>query len=130
RLVDAEQLFGRAVTIIPDDQAIGSDSLLPVENLARLLKDTGRLAEAEQWLRGLVARCEKMFGTESQNVSDAIKNLILFLKETKHLEEAVPVFPRVLAIDEINLGHSHLDIAADLKQYVNVLLNLHRLDEV
>ena len=55
----------------PDHPNVATD----LNNLARLLQDTNRLAEAEPLMRRALAIDEKSFGPEHPNVARSLNNL-------------------------------------------------------
>lgn len=69
-----------------------------MNNLALVLHDTNRLAEAELLYRRALAIDEKRYGPEHPNVSLRLNNLAQLLKDTSRLNEAEPLMRRGLAI--------------------------------
>jgi esterase/lipase superfamily enzyme len=88
--------------------AIGEKSFGPehpsvairLNNLAQLLQDTNRLAEAEPMMRRALAIDEKSFGHEHPNVAIRLNNLAQLLQATNRLAEAEPMMRRALAVGE------------------------------
>ena len=69
-----------------------------LNNLAGLLRDTNRLAEAEPLYRRALAIDEKSFGPDHPNVATGLNNLAVLLRATNRLAEAEPLYRRALAI--------------------------------
>jgi tetratricopeptide (TPR) repeat protein len=76
-------------------------------NLAALLKDTNRLAEAEPMMRRALAIDETSYGPDHPNVAIRLYNLALLLQATNRLAEAEPLMRRALKIWEKSLGPDH-----------------------
>ena len=85
-----------------------------LDNLAGLLRDTNRLAEAEPLYRRALAIDEKSYGTEHPTVAFRLNNLAGLLQETNRLAEAEPVYRRALAIGEKSYGPEHPTVAIHL----------------
>jgi tetratricopeptide (TPR) repeat protein len=78
-----------------------------INNLARLLKDTNRLAEAEPLQRRALEIDEKAYGPEHPRVAIRLNNLAALLTATNRLAEAEPLMRRALAIFVAGLGPDH-----------------------
>jgi len=99
-----------------------------LNNLAALLQDTNRLAEAEPLMRRALAIDQQSYGAEHPNVATALNNLATLLQEKWRklpacddvgqgnrkqdayatlLAEAEPLMRRALAIFEASLGAGH-----------------------
>ena len=76
------------------------DVATDLNNLALLLQDTNRLAEAEPLYRRALAIDETSYGTEHPKVATDLNGLALLLQDTNRLGEAEPLYLRALAIDE------------------------------
>ena len=100
-----------------------------LNNLAQLLKDTNRLAEAEPLMRRALAIDEASYGAEHPNVAIRLNNLARLLQDTNRLAEAEPLMRRALAIDEASYGIEHPDVARDLNNLARLLQATHRLTE-
>ncbi len=95
--------------------AIGEESFGPghpdvaidLNNLAQLLQDTNRLAEAEPLMRRALAIDEESFGPGHPRVATDLNNLAQLLQATNRLAEAEPSMRRALAIFEESLGAEH-----------------------
>ena len=71
-----------------------------LNNLAVLLQDTNRLAEAEPLMRRALAIDEQSYGPDHPKVAIDLGNLAHLLQATNRLAEAEPLLRRALAIDE------------------------------
>ncbi len=80
---------------------------IDLNNLAQLLQDTNRLAEAEPLKRRALAIDEKSFGPEHPNVARDLNNLAMLLQATNRLSETEPLMRRALAIWEASLPDHH-----------------------
>ena len=74
-----------------------------LNNLAQLLADTDRLAEAEPLMRRALAIDEGSFGPDHPDVARDLNNLAVLLQATNRAGEAEPLMRRALAIDEAQL---------------------------
>ncbi|MCX6901613.1 MAG: tetratricopeptide repeat protein, partial [Verrucomicrobia bacterium] len=100
-----------------------------LNNLAALLQDTNRLAEAEPLYRRALAIDEQSFGPEHPNVAGALNNLAALLQDTNRLAEAELLMRRALAIDEQSFGPDHPNVAIRLNNLANLLQDTNRLTE-
>ena len=94
----------RALAI--DETSLGPDHpnvATSLNNLAQLLQDTNRLAEAEPLMRGALAIDEQTYGPDHPNVAIRLNNLAQLLKDTNRPAEAEPLMRRALGIDETDL---------------------------
>ena len=82
-----------------------------LNNLARLLQATNRLAEAEPLMRRALAIDEKSFGPDHPDVAIGLNNLAQLLQATNRLAEAEPLMRRALAICEKSFGPDHPEVA-------------------
>ena len=80
---------------------------LRLNNLAQLLQDTNRLAEAEPLMRRALAIDETSLGPDHPDVARDLNNLAALLQATNRLAEAKPLMRRALAIFEASLGAEH-----------------------
>ena len=78
-----------------------------LNNLARLLQDTNRLAEAEPLMRRALAIDEASYGPDHPNVARDLNNLALLLQATNHFAEAEPLMRRAQRIFEASYGAEH-----------------------
>jgi tetratricopeptide (TPR) repeat protein len=97
---------------------------LALNNLARLLQATNRMAEAEALYRRALAIDEASFGPNHPDVAGNLNNLAQLLKATNRLAAAEPLMQRVLAIlvdFERKAGHPHPHRDDALGNYVGLL---------
>jgi tetratricopeptide (TPR) repeat protein len=78
-----------------------------LNNLARLLQDTNRLAEAEPLVRRALKIDEASLGPDHPDVGRDLNNLAFLLKATNRFAEAEPLYRRALAILEASLPDHH-----------------------
>ena len=100
-----------------------------LNNLARLLQDTNRLAEAEPLMRRALAISEASLGPDHPDVATGLNNLARLLKATNRLAEAEPLMRRALAISEASLGPDHPNVAIRLNNLAGLLQDTNRLAE-
>src|SRR5271165_1887548 len=81
-----------------------NDVATAINNLALLLRDTNRLAEAEPLFRRALAIDEKIFGPEHPDVATSLNNLGELYQAQGQYAKAEPLFQRALAIREKVLG--------------------------
>jgi tetratricopeptide (TPR) repeat protein len=84
-----------------DEQSYGPDHpdvAIDLNNLALLLQDTNRLAEAEPLMRRALAIDEQSYGPDHPNLARDLNNLALLLQDTDRLAEAEPLICRCLEI--------------------------------
>jgi hypothetical protein len=127
---EAEPLMRRVMTI--HETSHGKEHLnitAALNNLAKLLKDTNRLAEAEPLVRRALAIDEARFGDKHPYVAHDLNNLALLLQDTNRLTEAEPLMRRALAIDEASLGDGHPKVAIRLNNLALLLKDTNRLTE-
>ena len=92
-----------------------------LNNLALLLKDTNRLAEAEPLMRRALAIDEKSYGPDHPEVAIRLNNLAHLLQRTNRFTEAEPLMRRALAIDEKSYGPDHPKVAIRLNNLATLL---------
>jgi len=127
---EAEPLYVRSVAIF--EKAYGEDHpnvAAAVNNLAGLLRATGRLDEAEPLMRRALEIDEAAFGPDHPNVAIRLNNLAQLLQATNRPAEAEPLMRRALAIDEAALGPDHPNVAIRLNNLAGLLADTNRLDE-
>ena len=78
-----------------------------LNELAKLLQATNRLAEAEPLMRRALAIDEQSYGAEHPNVARDLNNLALLLQATNRLAEAEPLARRAVEIFQKSLGDQH-----------------------
>ena len=101
-----------------------------LNNLAELLKTTGRAAESEPLMRRTLAINERTSGAEHPDVAISLNNLAGLLWATKRLEEAEPLMRRAVAITEQYYGTEHPAVVFGLGNWVNLLHDTDRLAEI
>ena len=100
-----------------------------LNNLAELLRDTNRLAEAEPLYRRALAIDEASFGPDHPEVARGLNNLALLLKATNRLSNAEPLSRRQLEIFlEITAatGHQHPYLRTAVGNYSVLLEEMGR----
>jgi CHAT domain-containing protein/tetratricopeptide (TPR) repeat protein len=100
-----------------------------LSNLAGLLADTNRMAEAEPLYRRALAIDEKSRGADHPDVARALNNLALLLRKSNRLGEAEPLYRRALAIDEKRYGPEHPRVAIRLSNLALLLRDTNRRAE-
>jgi tetratricopeptide (TPR) repeat protein len=105
---------------------LAADSL---NNLAGLLRDTNRMAEAEPLYRRALTIDEKSFGPEHPNVATGLNNLAGLISDTNRMAEAEPLYRRALAIDEKSFGPEHPEVAIRLNNLALLLRATNRMAE-
>jgi tetratricopeptide (TPR) repeat protein len=97
---------------------------ISLNNLAWLLRDTNRLAEAEPLYRRALAINEKSFGPEHLNVATSLNNLAWLLRDTNRLAEAEPLFGKalqILADFGHRTGHEHAHFRTAIDNYTELI---------
>jgi tetratricopeptide (TPR) repeat protein len=120
----------RALAI--DEESLGPvhpNVALRLNNLADLLQDTYRLAEAEPLMRRALTIDEKSLGLEHPNVARDLNNLADLLRATNRFAEAEPLMRRALSIIENAMGPEHPNVAICLDSLANLLFATNRLAE-
>lgn len=105
----------------------GDDELR--NNLAKVLKATKSLAEAEPMYRRALAIDEATYGEEHPRVAIRLKNLAALLEATNRLAEAEPLMRRALEIDEARYGRDHARVVADRNKLTQLLKAMSPLVE-
>jgi tetratricopeptide (TPR) repeat protein len=119
RARDLEASYG------PDHPSVATT----LNNLAGLLEDTNRLAEAEPLMRRALAIAEASLGPDHPSVATSLNNLALLLRATNRLTEAEPLMRRALAINEASYGPDHPKVAIRLNNLAGLLWIENRLAE-
>ena len=117
----------RALAI--DEQSLGPDHpnvAIRLNNLALLLQDTNRLAEAEPLMRRALAIDEQSLGPDHPNVAIHLNNLAQLLQDTNRLAEAEPLMRRALEISKASLGAEHPRRASSRKTIICCSMRLRR----
>jgi tetratricopeptide (TPR) repeat protein len=126
---EAEPLIRRSLAIEEVLNPTSSETAIRLNNLAALLQDTNRLAEAEPLMRRVVEIMEANLSPNHPNIATALNNLAQLLRATNRLVEAEPLMRRALKIDEDSLGPDHPDVARDLNNLALLLQITNRLAE-
>jgi tetratricopeptide (TPR) repeat protein len=104
-----------------DEASLGADHpevSVRLSNLAQLLQDTNRLAEAEQLMRHALAIDEATLGADHSAIAIDLNNLASLLYATNRLAEAEPLMRRHLVIflafqRDTGHPHPHRDVAIE-----------------
>jgi tetratricopeptide (TPR) repeat protein len=91
------------------------------DNLAVLLHEQGKYAEAEPLYQRALAIREKALGPEHPNVAESLNNMAELLRAQGKYAEAEPLYRRALAIREKVLGPEHPDAATSLNDLAMLL---------
>lgn len=129
--------FLRAETLLRDalnymeavDGATPTVTAIALNNLAELLKETNRLAEAEPLLRRALAANERLQGPNHPNVASSLHNLAGLLQVTNRLTEAESLLIRAMTIWEHSYGQNHPQIAFGLNNLAQLYQDTNRLEE-
>jgi tetratricopeptide (TPR) repeat protein len=76
-------------------------------NLAVLLREANRHAEAEPLMRRALKIDEANLGPDHPNVATHLNNLAALLEDTNRHAEAEPLYRRAIRIDEASFGPDH-----------------------
>ena len=98
-------------------------------NLAILLQETNRIAEAEPLIRSALTVDEHCFGHRHPKVAQDLNILGRLLHSTNRLDESESSFRDAIAIGEQALGISSPDVALYLNNLSMLLKDIGRLDE-
>ena len=98
-----------------------------LNNLAGLLQDTNRLAEAEPLMREALRIDRAAFGDDHPDVARDLNNLAQLLQATNRPAEAEPLMRDALRIDRAALGDEHPHVARDLNNLAQLLHATNRL---
>ena len=109
----------------PDHPKVATD----LNNLAGLLQDTNRLAEAEPLMSPRARHRRGELRAGSSQRGDGLNNLAALLQATNRLGEAEPLMRRALAIDEASYGPDHPKVAIRLNNLARLLQATNRLAE-
>ncbi|MGD1038256.1 MAG: tetratricopeptide repeat protein [Roseiarcus sp.] len=118
-----------AVAKRSDEAAIAEPTAWLFNQLAVLLNEKARHAEAEPLFRRALSVDEASTGPDHPNVATSLNNLAGLLRDTNRVSEAEPLFRRALAIDQASKGPDHPDVARDLNNLAEVLRATNRLSE-
>ena len=121
RPAEAEALYRRAL-LFAESFGYGPHVATALSNLAGLLQESNRLAEAEAPLSSRARhRGEELRSRPSQTSLFQLNNLATLLQRTKRSAEAEPLFRRALAIGERSLGPDHPKVALRLGNLADLL---------
>jgi tetratricopeptide (TPR) repeat protein len=97
-----------------------------LNNLAWLLQETNRLAEAEPLMRRALAIDEASYGPNHPNVAIRLNNLALLLQATNRLVEAEPLMRRMVEIFIAfqRQGYQHPNLEAGVDNYITLLKSM------
>jgi tetratricopeptide (TPR) repeat protein len=98
-------------------------------NLANVLRDTGRPADAEPLLREALVIEEKMVGLQDPSYGRTLTSLAAALQDMTRSEEAEELLRRAIAVGEAALGRDHPDVAARLNNLALILRSDGRTSE-
>jgi tetratricopeptide (TPR) repeat protein len=130
RLREAESLYRRGLAI--DEQSFGLEHprvATHLNNLATLLKASGRLGEAEPLFRRALAIDEQNFGSNHPSVGTDLNNLAALLEQTNRFEEAEHLMQRVLRIFvcySASSEHEHPFLRTAIRNYAALLAEMGR----
>ncbi|MBI4613507.1 MAG: toll/interleukin-1 receptor domain-containing protein [Planctomycetes bacterium] len=102
----------------------GPKTARALSNLALVLKDLARPADARPLLEQALATAEKALGPEHPSVGIDLNNLAMVLLDLACPAEALPLLKRALSIDEKALGREHPKVAVDLANLAMTLTAL------
>ncbi|MEK7288941.1 MAG: tetratricopeptide repeat protein, partial [Planctomycetota bacterium] len=123
-------LMHRALKI--DEQSFGENHpnvARDLNNLAQLLQDTNRLAEAEPLMHRALKIDEQSFGENHPNVARDLNNLAQLLQATNRLAEAEPLSRRMVEIFlqfTSQTSHVHPHLHAATNNYAGLLQAMGR----
>ena len=123
---ESERLQRRSVESMSPDHPRYSSR---INNLAQLLMDTNREAEAEPLLRQSLKIDEQVYGPDHQNVANDLNSLAGLLQATDRQAEAEPLIRRALAIVERSNGPDHPNVATCLNTLAQLLEATNRQAE-
>ncbi|MGB4967342.1 MAG: tetratricopeptide repeat protein, partial [Candidatus Saccharimonadales bacterium] len=118
-LAEAERKFGPT----------RPDVVTSLDDLASVLQDQGKLAEAEELYRRALAITEKVSGPVHADTSTSLDNLASVLQDQGKFAEAEGLHRRALAITEKVSGPVHPDTSTSLNNLALVLQDQGKLAE-
>jgi tetratricopeptide (TPR) repeat protein len=92
------------------------------DNLACLLRDTGRPSEAEPLFQRAIDIGEKILGADHPDVATRWSNLACMLRDSGRASDAEPLFRRAIAVGDKALGAEHPLTQRYQSHYARVLL--------
>ncbi len=136
KVEDAERrlraLLARGAELGPaaaDDRAMQTTLATARSSLSTLLRDAGRLDEAEALARQALAWRRSAFGERAPTTLTSRHNLALILAARGANAEAEHEARAVLALQREVLGEDHSSTLTSWQTLANILVALHRLDE-
>ncbi len=102
---------------------------LALNDLAQLLQQTNRIADAEPLMRRALEIDEAVFGRQHPAVARDLNNLAALLQATNRFEEAEQKSRRALEIDEAIFGKQHPMVGRDLNNLAHILVATGRFEE-
>ncbi len=123
----AERLWRQARDL---DKASGSPHLTEdLNDLAQVLQETNRLAEAEALMRQALALDTNRRGPDDPDLAAELSNLAALLDATDRQRDAEPLLRRALAIDLKHYGPDHPEVATDRSNLAELLRTTNRMAE-
>ncbi|KAL6714710.1 hypothetical protein ACLMJK_008135 [Lecanora helva] len=107
RYREAEELYQRTLAGKEDDLGNDHVAMKNADNLGSVLRDAGRLEEAERWVRLALEAREKVTGSNSPETLGSVSHLALILRLRGRYDEAEIQNKRALAGFERELGREH-----------------------
>ena len=104
-------------------------TLAAANDLALLLKDTGRVAEAEQLYRATYDARKKKLGEDHPHTLDSASDLAAVLKGTDRVEEAETLLRGKYDAQKKKLGEDHPDTLNSANDLAKVLRDMDRAEE-
>ena len=132
RYEEAEAVYMRTLKGKEEDLSDDLIAMQNMDNLGSVLRDAGRLEEAERWVhRAFVAR-ERVTGHDSLPTLGSVSHLALIFRLRGNLDEAETMNKRALAGFEKTLGREHhftLRSLDDLSVVFRCQSKLHAAEE-
>jgi tetratricopeptide (TPR) repeat protein len=116
RAAEAESLYRRVLEL--NEKELGAEHptvAVNLNNLAEILRVTGKREEAEPLLHRALAIEERVLGPDHPTVAIFLNNLAKVLRDTNRPSEAESLINRALAIDQNRFGPKDPAVARDLK---------------
>lgn len=120
----------RALEIARNEFPADSPTIaIHLSNLARLLKATNHLSEAEPLMRDVLLIDRAAYGDEHPRVALDLNNLAALLQATNRLSEAEPLMREALRIARAAYGDEHPHVASHLNNLAQLLTAKNRMSE-
>jgi tetratricopeptide (TPR) repeat protein len=127
---EAEPLLRSILRVMERTLGPGSpEAAAALNNLGRLLRDTGRFDQAEILYRRALTISENACGANHPQVAICLNNLAGLLRATRRPADAEPLLRRALEIDEATYGRDHPSIALGLNNLGSLLHQMERWEE-